>query len=100
MSATEIQLYKTFRGTFGENGAQMVVEAITHTVKKEFDRNKELLATKQDVLSVKDDLRKEISGLRDELRKEIADTKWDLMKFMFAQTVVIIGLVVTLVKML
>ncbi|QEC53757.1 hypothetical protein [Anseongella ginsenosidimutans] len=66
---------------------------------------------RKEIAGVKDELRKEIAGVKDELQKqifgikesfqkELSNGKVDLMKFMLAQTVVIIGVVVTLIKIL
>ena len=69
------------------------------------------LATRGDLAGVNSDLRSEIQSVRSELREEIqavrselqlsiAETKAELLRFMLVQAVAIVGLTVTLLKLL
>jgi hypothetical protein len=51
-------------------------------------------------LATKADLKGEINSLRSELRTDMAELKAELFRFMLVQSVGIIGLTVTLIKLL
>ncbi len=69
MIVSEITLYNVLKAKLGESEAQTVVEGIKQEVKNQVEEQKDVLATKQDILRI-------------ELK--IADTKVDIIKWVFA----------------
>ncbi|MEQ9426279.1 MAG: hypothetical protein RJQ09_17775 [Cyclobacteriaceae bacterium] len=49
MSITEIQLFQILKNRIGEDEAKTLVEYVESKVEEEFERKKDVLATKQDV---------------------------------------------------
>ncbi len=70
MIVSEITLYNVLKAKLGEVEAQTVVEGIKQEVKNEFDANKDILATKNDVSDVRLEIEK--------LRAEFLVVKWML----------------------
>jgi hypothetical protein len=58
MVVSEITLYNLLKSKYGESDAQTMVEGIRQTVKEEVNNKKDLLASKEDVALVKQDLLK------------------------------------------
>lgn len=87
MSVSEIQLYEILKLKLGENEAKALVNYVNSEVKKEFENNKEILATKADIFIVKED---------------IANVKAEIIKWMFifwlGQISVIIGFLLLFLK--
>ena len=82
MSVTEIQLFQILKAKLGEREAEQLVSYVKGEVKNEFENKKDILATKEDVFLVKQDLH---------------DTKAELIKWMFlfwvGQVAVTIGII-------
>ncbi|MEO5911470.1 MAG: hypothetical protein ABIP95_11325 [Pelobium sp.] len=87
MSVSEIQLYEILKLKLGESEAKALVTYVNSEVKKEFENNKEILATKADIFIVKED---------------IANVKAEIIKWMFifwlGQISVIIGFLLLFLK--
>jgi hypothetical protein len=62
------------------------------------DATGERLATKADLKAEISDLRGEMASMKAELRAEIADAKAELLKWMFGQTLLIIGVLMALLR--
>lgn len=56
MSVSEIQLYNILRNKLGEKEAQTLVSFVKKEVKAEFVNKKEMLAGKEDIYLLKEDL--------------------------------------------
>lgn len=56
MSVTEIQLFQLLKAKLGEREAEYLVSYVKNEVKTEFDNKKDVLATKEDINVVKQDL--------------------------------------------
>ena len=57
IAINDIDLFKALKEKLGENQAQMLTEYIEQKVAKTFDEKKDLIATKEDIHSIKDDER-------------------------------------------
>lgn len=77
--------------------------AVARNLRKAQDLDLSSLATKADLSIETEKIRGEIAKNRLEIGKEIADTKVDILKYLFGtigfQTLIIIGAVVTLIKL-
>ncbi len=56
MSVTEIQLFQLLKAKLGEREAEYLVSYLKNEVKTEFDNKKDVLAMKEDINVVKQDL--------------------------------------------
>ena len=70
MSVTEITLFNTLRMKFGDHEAQVVVEGIKTTVMEELNYKKDVLATKNDLFLLQNDMEK--------VKAELLVIKWML----------------------
>ncbi len=73
------KLYDLLTGKIGKEAAESLTLYIDDTIKNEFENRSAMLATKEDVLAAKEDMRKEISRLD----IKIGETKSDVIKWMF-----------------
>jgi hypothetical protein len=55
---------------------------------------------REEIQAVRSELREEIHSVRSELQLSISETKAELLRFMLVQAVAIVGLTVTLIKLL
>ena len=82
MSVSEIQLFQILKNKIGEKEAEELVSYVKSEVKNEFENNKDVLASKEDILLVKVDL---------------ANAKSEIIKWMFifwiGQTGVTLGII-------
>lgn len=76
MSVSEIQLFNILKERIGEKEAQSLVEFVESRVEKEFEKNKDHLATK----------------------KDIAESKADMIKWMFIFWIGQIAAIMALIK--
>ena len=67
MSVTEIQLFQILKSKLGEKEAEELVSYVKTEVKAEFDNRKELIASKEDIYLLKED----IANVKAELMKSI-----------------------------
>ncbi len=65
---SEIQLYNILREKIGDQQAQVLTDFIESRVDKEFEKSKSILASKSDIL---------------ELKNQIAENKSEIIKWMF-----------------
>lgn len=92
MVVSEITLYNVLKAKLGDNEAQTVVEGIKTEVKNQFDERKGLLATKEDIFLVKQD----IADLRLEVERGFKDN----LKWTIATLLVVSGLIIAAIKLL
>ncbi len=85
MQVSEIQLFQILRDRLGEKEAQTLVEYVEHKVDKGFDLKQDILATKEDIFVV---------------RQEISSAKADMIKWMFIFWVGQLGAMIALAKWL
>ncbi len=100
MPVKEIEIYEALKDKIGESSAKTLLEFIDLRVEKEFERKKDVLATKQDIAELRSDLeikieqsrlatkqdiaelrlemKQEISELRSETKQEISDLRSEL----------------------
>jgi len=52
MSISEIQLFQILKNKLGEEEAKTLVEYVETKVEEEFDRKKDILATKEDITNI------------------------------------------------
>ena len=101
MPVTEIEIYEALKEKIGESSAKILIEFIDLRVEKEFERKKDILATKQDIAELrsanKQDIEElktttnqeiarlevKIERLKSELETKIEKTKTELIKWMF-----------------
>ncbi|TAE35510.1 MAG: hypothetical protein EAY66_08705 [Sphingobacteriales bacterium] len=87
MSVTEIQLFQLLKAKLGDREAEYLVSYVKNEVKNEFDNKKDVLATKEDINLVKQDLH---------------DAKAEMIKWMFifwvGQVAVTVGIVYTFIN--
>lgn len=102
MTTQAVNLYEVLKHSLNDNSAKAVVQYIEEymevMVSKHVDSKIAYLATKDDLIALKDDL----NQLEVKLVKMIMDTKAELMKWMFifitGQTVVLAGLLKLFLK--
>jgi hypothetical protein len=70
MSVSEITFFNTLRMKLGDHEAQVVVEGIKTTVMEELNHKKDVLATKNDVFLLQNDMEK--------VKAELLVIKWML----------------------
>ena len=70
MMVSEITLFNTLRIKLGDQDAQLVVEGIKTTVMEELNHKKDVLATKNDVFVLQNDMEK--------VKAELLVIKWML----------------------
>jgi hypothetical protein len=85
MSITEIQLYTALKQRLGEEQAQQLVEFVKAEVKDEMESRAVSLATKEDLARIE---------------VKIAEAKVDIIKWMVATAIAVVGLVIAGVKLL
>lgn len=78
MPVTEIEIYDALRNKIGEESAKTLLEFIDLRVEKEFERKKDLLATKQDIAELRSATKQDIAELRAEVKQDIAELKAEL----------------------
>ena len=68
LQISEIQLYNILREKIGDQQAQTLTDYVESRVDREFEKNKSILATKSDIL---------------ELKNQISENKAETIKWMF-----------------
>ena len=79
MEVSEITLFNTLKGALGEEQAQIVVEGMKAQVKEALENSKSVLATKEDVYALRNELKDDIAALDVKIEK----TRADVIKWMF-----------------
>ncbi|WP_353686706.1 hypothetical protein [Thermodesulfovibrio sp. 3462-1] len=75
MPVTEIEIYDALRNKIGEESAKTLLEFIDLRVEKEFERKKDLLATKQDIVELRSATKQDIAELRNATKQDIAELR-------------------------
>ena len=78
MEVSEITLFNTLKGSLGEEKAQIVVEGIKSQVKEALEDSKSVLATKEDLYAVRNELKGDITSVRNELKDDIASVRKEI----------------------
>jgi len=100
VAVSYIQLFQMLKVKIGEKEAEALVEFVDTKVKEGIkdanDQNLKVLATKEDVINLRSELKQDIANLRTELKTDIAHSKTDMIKwivgFWIVQMAAIIGL--------
>lgn len=88
IALSSIEMYNLLRDKIGEPQAKALTEYVENKVETKFERAKEQLATKEDIVRLKGDLEVKIS-----------DTKAELLKWMIVLFIPFyIGMIVFLIK--
>ena len=106
MPVTEIEIYEALKEKIGESSAKTLIEFIDLRVEKEFERKKDILATKQDIAELRAATKQDIAELRSATKQEISElevkiekTKTDLIRWMFIFWVGQIGVLVAILAL-
>lgn len=86
MEVSEITLFNTLKGSLGEEKAQVVVEGIKSQVKEALEDSKSVLATKEDLYAVRNELKGDIASVRKEIAASavrMERIRADTIKWMF-----------------
>jgi len=104
------ELVKVLKEKFGEEQAEQIAGCIESSIDDRFDSIRGSLATRDDITNIKSDIfniKSDISNLKSELKLDIArlDTKIEstskqTLVWMFAMLVTLLGLTVTLIKLI
>ena len=89
MSAPELKVYKKFKTRPSEPEAAAILEYIDEKTEKKYEEKKDILATKED-----------ISKLREELRVEMREIKADMIKWMFIFWIGQLVAIIAIIKMM
>ena len=92
MLVTEIKLFELLKARIGEKEAEAFIEIMETTVDRRFEEAKGVLATKQDMLLLKEDFHM--------LRTEMNLFKAEIIKWMFVFWVGQMGAMVLIIKLL
>ena len=98
MFVSELKLFELLKARIGEKEAEAFVQLMEIKVDKKFDEAKNVLATKEDILHLKEDLynvRVEFVG---ELGKLEAKLTMRMFYFSIGQIVIIIGSLLSIIK--
>jgi hypothetical protein len=110
MRISELELYEALRSKMDEKEARSIVEYIGSKVEMKFEQAQTIFATKEDLLKLElkivqliADTKAETMSLFADTHKLIAEAKADTIKwmfaFVFASTISIIGVIITIMKM-
>jgi hypothetical protein len=85
MSMNQIKLYDLFRRELhlSDDKAAQAVYAVQEMTESAFTSQKDVLATKEDLYSLKAELKEDIYSLKSELKKDIQDTKDNLYRAIY-----------------
>jgi len=89
MPVTEIEIYEALKEQIGDKPARILLEYIETKTEKEFEKKKDILATKQDIAELRADLevkieqsriatKQDIELLRTATKQDIAELRADL----------------------
>ena len=85
MSVNELKLYKILREKMGEEEAQSLVEYVEAKIEAEFNDKQYVLATKQDLLVLKEELSARMDRQKEELMARMNHQKDELVERMERQ---------------
>lgn len=111
MATLELKAYEIFKSKLGAEEAEIVIDYIENKVEKSVEHNVKLLATKEDISKLKEelivtksDLRSEITATKAELKVEIATVKSDMLQAIYVvglvQFLAIVGSVIAIINFL
>ena len=89
MWTPELKVYEIFKARQSEPEAAAVLEYIDEKTEKKYEEKKDILATKED-----------ISKLREELRVEMREIKADMIKWMFIFWIGQLVAIIAIIKMM
>jgi hypothetical protein len=89
MTALALKVYEIFKTRFSEPEAAAILEYIDEKTEKKYEEKKDILATKED-----------ISKLREELRVEMREIKADMIKWMFIFWIGQLVAMIAIIKMI
>ena len=75
MPVTEIEIYEALKEKIGESSAKILIEFIDLRVEKEFERKKDILATKQDIAELRSANKQDIEELKTVTKQDIAELR-------------------------
>ncbi|GAB5045923.1 hypothetical protein [Thermodesulfovibrio sp. TK110] len=75
MPVIEIEVYEALKDKIGEGSAKTLLEFIDLRVEKEFERKKDILATKQDIAELRSATKQDIAELRSATKQDIAELR-------------------------
>ena len=82
MPVTDIEIYEALKEQIGDKPARILLEYIETKTEKEFEKKKDILATKQDIAELRADLEVKIEQSRIATKQDIAElsaaTKQDI----------------------
>jgi hypothetical protein len=89
MSALELKVYEIFKTRLSEPEDAGIIEYIEEKTEKKYEEKKDILATKED-----------ISKLKEELRVEMREIKTDMIKWMFIFWIGQLAAMIVVIKMI
>ncbi len=92
ITTTDIQLFQILKQKLGEQEAEALVSFVDAKIKEANDENLKVLATKEDVAAVK----QEVANLRGELKAEIANAKADTLKWFLGAFMALVMMIIGL----
>jgi len=98
INMSDIQLFQILKQKMGEQEAEALVTFVDHKIRDNDEVNLKVLATKEDIYLVKEDIAK----LEGRLDAKISDVKSEIIKWMFifwiGQVAVTFGLIIVYLK--
>ena len=80
--------------------AEAIVEGLAEADTSELATKADFVAMRADLAAMEASLKAEIAALRTELKTDIAENRAEFFRFMMVQAVTIVGLTITLLKLL
>lgn len=80
--------------------AEAIVEGLSEADTSDLATKPDVAAVRSELQDVKSELQSRITEVKAELQLSIAETKAELLRFMLVQAITIVGLTVTLLKLL
>lgn len=84
-----MKVYEIFKTRLSEHEAAAIIQYIDEKTEKKFDEKKDMLATKEDIMK-----------LREELRVEMREIKADMIKWMFIFWIGQLAAIIAIIKMI
>jgi hypothetical protein len=89
MSTLELKVYEIFKARLSEPEAAAILEYIDEKTEKKYEEKKDILATKEDIMK-----------LREEMRVEMREIKSDMIKWMFIFWIGQLAAMIAIIKMI
>lgn len=84
-----MKVYEIFKTRLSEHEAATIIQYIDEKTEKKFDEKKDMLATKEDIMK-----------LREELRVEMREIKADMIKWKFIFWIGQLAAIIAIIKMI